>query len=168
MLGDAFVVISPDTGNFRKDTIAGVNKALAGLKFTVPVTPDVSGFEAALAEAAQKLASTGAGINVTPDMGDFGAKAAAAAEAQLAGARATIPVVPDIEGIQAALTRLKAAMVTAGLADFLDVNLPMGKVLTQITNSCAPFNPFSTVKRQCPLHDPICDTFDDDCTACIG
>ena len=42
MLGDAFVVISPDTDGFRTKTIAQVKAALAGLKFTVPVGVDVN------------------------------------------------------------------------------------------------------------------------------
>ena len=43
-------------------------------------------------------------------------------------------------------------------------------LLTQAWNSkfLSDVQPISTVKRQSVLDDPICDTFNDDCTPCIG
>ena len=77
MLGDAFVVISPDTSGFRAKADAQIKAALAGLKYTVPI-----------------------GI--------------------------------DTEGTVNAIRALQARIRQMGLADFLDINIPVGKLITQI------------------------------------
>jgi hypothetical protein len=72
MLGDAFVVISPDTRNFRASADRQIKQALAGLKYEVPLGVDAS-------------------------------------------------------GTMAAMRLLQQRMRQLGLADFLDVNIPVGK-----------------------------------------
>jgi hypothetical protein len=77
MLGDAFVVISPDTRNFRASADRQIKQALAGLKYTVPLGVDAS-------------------------------------------------------GTMAAMRLLQQRMRQLGLADFLDVNIPVGKLVAQV------------------------------------
>lgn len=77
MLGDAFVVINPDTSHFRADAERQIKQALAGLK---PV----------------------------------------------------IPLGVDVEGTFAQIRLLQQRIRQAGLADFLDVNIPTGRLITQV------------------------------------
>jgi SLT domain-containing protein len=111
-LAEAFVQIRPDTTGFQAETEAKIKAALAGLhpEVTVKVVPDVAGFQALLKAAlAKALGSTG---------------------------KATIPVKVafdvDEDSLARQLALLKSKMAQTGLVDFLDYDLPIGKIQYQI------------------------------------
>jgi hypothetical protein len=111
-LAEAFVQIRPDTTGFQAETEAKIKAALAAIhpEVTVKVVPDVAGFQAVLKTAlAKALGSTG---------------------------KATIPVKVAFDIDDDSLTRqlalLKAKMAQTGLVDFLDYDLPIGKIQYQI------------------------------------
>ena len=158
MLGEAFVVISPDSDGFKTKLAAQLKKAMAGVSSNVPVTPDTGDFRA---EATAKIRAALAGLNpqvpVGMDLAGTGmlrakieaaiaglnpqvpvaldANAAAAAakiEAELAALKPEIPVSLDIEGAPEAIAALKVLMRNLGLADFLDIDVAPGKIMSQL------------------------------------
>lgn len=111
-LAEAFVRIRPDATGFRAETEKAIKTALAGIKpeVKVKVTPDVAGLTAATVAAV---------------------KAAAAAAGNI-----KIPVQMEISADPAEITRqvqlIRQRMVSGGLTDFLDYNLPIGRIQYQI------------------------------------
>ena len=102
-LGEAFVSILPDAGLFRAQLLAKLKTALVSVTAMVPVSLDTS---RALAELAAMRAAVAQGMSIKVGI-DQGSAIAAALQ-------------------------LRQIMSRAGLADFLDVNMPVGKIASQL------------------------------------
>ena len=70
-------------------------------------------------------------VVISPDASGFRAKADAAIKRALAGLKYTVPLGVDTEGTLSAIRLLQQRMRQQGLADFLDINIPIGKLITQ-------------------------------------
>jgi Phage tail lysozyme len=154
-----FVVISPDSGSFKTKLIAQLKKALTGVEGSVPVSPDI--FSRAEAEARIKAALAGlhpsVPVGLDADAAAFRAKlqaalaalhpdvpvginvegaaaAAAKVKAEMAAAHADIPVGADLDpgSIAAAIMAIRTLMRNQGLADFLDIDMGSGRMVSQI------------------------------------
>ena len=69
---------------------------------------------------------------MSPDTDGFRAKTIAEVKSALAGLSFTVPLGVDAKSILPAIAALQAKIRSMGLADFLDVNIPVGKLITQI------------------------------------
>jgi hypothetical protein len=113
VLGDAFVVVSPDTTGFRAMTDAEIRKALAGMKPVIKVGADITGVTNALTELKARmevLAKTLATLRIGADTAGADAKIAAL-QARLHALIASVTnlkIGADTSGLTAAIARLVA------------------------------------------------------------
>ena len=113
-LAEAFVQIRPDTTGFRAEVETKVKSALSGFapQIKIKIVPDVAGFGAAVKLAVAKALGTGAGKGTA--------------------LKIPLKLVADESDITRQVALLKARMAQAGLTDFLDAGLPVGKIQYQI------------------------------------
>lgn len=71
-------------------------------------------------------------VAISPDLSGFAVKAIAGVKAALKGVDATIPVGLKVTGAAAAIAAVKSLMARSGLADFLDINVPVGRIQAQL------------------------------------
>jgi hypothetical protein len=156
---NADVPAGPDTTGFRAKLIAAVKKAAAGTSANVPVSPDAAGFRAKLIAAVKAATAgvdasvpvgtdlTGSGLlrakieaalaGLHPDVpvtldAESAAAVAAKIEAELAALHLDIPVGIDLNDAAEAIAALRTLMRSLGLADFLDIDVAPGRIISQL------------------------------------
>jgi hypothetical protein len=110
-IAQAFVHLESDDTGLASAMLASIKRAQAAMPpLSVKIVPDLAGFQVALKTAlASAMAATGGKITVPLD------------------------VQADTNSIDTAIRLIKQRMLTQGLADFLDVSLPLGRVQYQIS-----------------------------------
>src|SRR5215472_7945233 len=111
MLGDAFVVISPDTTGFRGLADVQVRRALTGLDPKIKIGADTSGIPAAIAALQARLKTLSQGRVAFADLIDIN--------------------VPQGQ-VVSQLLLLRRLIQHAGLSDMLGVNLNDAEIRTQL------------------------------------
>ena len=102
-LGEAFVSILPDASRFLPELRAKLKALMAGVTAMVPVSLDT---KKALADLAALRAAVDKGLSIRVGI--------------------------DAGSAEAAALALRQIMARAGLADFLDINVPVGKISAQL------------------------------------